>query len=102
MRGFNQSESIAEFFSTILHAKTEKKLVKRIKDTKSQAQLKNYKDRYNNLRGAFGLVKGYEGVKGSDFLIVDDVWTSGSTIKEVARVLRRAGAAQVFAITIAR
>ncbi|HVG91578.1 MAG TPA: phosphoribosyltransferase family protein, partial [Alphaproteobacteria bacterium] len=54
-----------------------------------------------NVRGAFAVVKP-ERVKGRSILVVDDVMTTGTTAGECARVLRRAGAKEVFVATVAR
>jgi glutamine phosphoribosylpyrophosphate amidotransferase len=53
------------------------------------------------VRGAFAVVKP-EKVKGRSILVVDDVMTTGTTAGECARVLRRAGAKEVFVATVAR
>ncbi|HLY54479.1 MAG TPA: phosphoribosyltransferase family protein, partial [Stellaceae bacterium] len=57
--------------------------------------------RAENVRGAFALRPGAE-VKGTRVVLVDDVMTSGATVEECARVLRRAGAAGIDVLTLAR
>jgi ComF family protein len=57
--------------------------------------------RAENVRGAFRLRRNAE-VKGKRVLLIDDVLTSGATVEECARVLRRAGAARVYVLTLAR
>jgi predicted amidophosphoribosyltransferase len=54
-----------------------------------------------NVRGAFALRPGRE-VRGKRLVLVDDVLTTGATVEECARVLRRAGAASVGVLTLAR
>jgi predicted amidophosphoribosyltransferase len=57
-------------------------------------------ERRKNIRGAFGL-KDPSVFKGKRILLVDDVYTTGATVKECSRVLKRAGAT-VYALTVAR
>jgi predicted amidophosphoribosyltransferase len=58
-------------------------------------------ERQANVRGAFQVVKP-ETVKGARILLVDDVYTTGNTLHECARVLIEEGAAEVMALTLAR
>ncbi len=57
--------------------------------------------RRENIRGAFVVAKPDE-VRGREILLVDDVFTTGTTVSECARVLRRAGASKVYVATVAR
>lgn len=103
-RGFNQAEKMVEFFAKILNFPINNKLIIRVRSTKPQVELKKPRDRYKNILGAFSLAKNVmrEQIKGKLFIIFDDVWTTGWTIKEIAKVLKKNGAARVFALTIAR
>ena len=96
-RGFNQAEIIARMLSFNLKLTLKTDLVKRIKSTQPQVGLTR-RDRLKNLRQAFTVT----GKSPRSVLIVDDVWTSGSTIGAVARVLRKAGAKNIWALTLAR
>jgi ComF family protein len=75
-------------------------LLERKRETLSQTGL-NRHQRRENVRGAFRVAHP-EAVKGRDVLVVDDVYTTGATVSECARVLRRAGAARVWVATVAR
>lgn len=97
-RGFNQSAEIAQMLSKRLslsycHA------LKRIRFTKPQVKLKGG-ERRRNLEGVFEVANSLD--KDRNFLLVDDVWTTGSTLKECCKVLKKAGAKKVWAITLAR
>lgn len=98
-RGFNQAKIIAQFFNKFLKEPTGEFLLRK-KDTPSQAQLQNNKDRYTNMRGAFAVLT--HDAEDKNFVLVDDVATTGSTLKEAARVLKRTGAKRVYALTLAR
>jgi len=75
-------------------------LLLRTRDTQSQIGLTSHQRRAN-LRGAFAVARAAE-VTGREVLLVDDVYTTGTTATECARVLRRAGASRVWVATVAR
>lgn len=101
-RGFNQSALFAKLLAHQLNLSYVSNLLIRIRKTKTQTELKG-SERVLNVRGAFALNTrhGLE-VKNKTFIIVDDVWTTGSTMRECAKVLKRSNARWVTAITIAR
>jgi ComF family protein len=103
-RGFNQAELIAraalKCHPEPAHFRLVPDLLQRTRDTHSQIGLTSHQRR-ENLRGAFAVTRAAE-VTGRDVLLVDDVYTTGTTSAECARVLRRAGARQVWVATVAR
>ena len=99
-RGFNQSDIICAYLSKRLRLENEEFLI-RIKKTKTQAKLGSKKLRYNNIRGAFKL-KSNPIVLGKNIILVDDIVTSGSTVKEAAAVLKRNKALNVFVFALAK
>jgi predicted amidophosphoribosyltransferase len=72
----------------------------RVRDTRSQTGLTRHQRRIN-MRGAFAVVN-QAAIAGRDIIVVDDVFTTGTTVSECARVLRRAGANRVLVATVAR
>lgn len=96
-RGYNQAEILAKALSKKLKIPTQN-LLKRTKETKSQFALKK-EEREANIKGAFSL---NSELKSVNIFLVDDVVTTGATLKEAANVLKRAGAKQVFGLTLAR
>jgi ComF family protein len=103
-RGFNQAELIARAALKIRQSGDRLRLcagvLERKRETASQIGLTSHQRR-ENLRGAFGVVQP-EVVKGREVLVVDDVYTTGATVSECARVLQRAGATKVWVATVAR
>jgi len=97
-RGFNQSAALATALSDILDVPVVS-LLSRGKHTKQQARLKK-EEREENVKGAFHIVPG-EGVY-EHVLLVDDVFTTGSTMRACARALRSAGVAKVSGWSLAR
>jgi competence protein ComFC len=95
-RGFNQSEVLAQKLAKNLNLKIFPDLAK-IKDTEDQAKL-DFEKRLNNLNGVFK-VKSHSPKK---IILIDDVKTTGSTLKECARSLKEAGAKEIIALTILR
>ena len=101
-RGFNQAERIARAALQQLARPDRFQLgagvLVRRRETMSQIGLTRHQ-RHENLRGAFRVTGQIEG---RNILLVDDVFTTGTTVSECARVLRRAGAAGVWVVTVAR
>jgi ComF family protein len=102
-RGFNQAELIAR--ATLKHfaqgrLRLGERVLERKRETKSQTGLTSHQRR-ENMRGAF-VVAQPEAVHGREFLVVDDVYTTGATVSECARILLRAGASKVWVATVAR
>jgi ComF family protein len=96
-RGFNQALLLAQSFS---QAPVAREAVVRTRHTQPQVGLKP-KERQDNVKGAFA-VSDPELVKGKNVLLIDDLFTTGSTVKECSRVLLKAGAFQVEVLTVAR
>jgi ComF family protein len=103
-RGFNQSELIARAALKLQPAVDRFRLsataLERRRETKSQIGLSRHQRR-ENIRGAFAVANPHE-VAGLGILLVDDVFTTGTTVSECARILRRAGASKVCVATVAR
>jgi ComF family protein len=99
-RGFNQAETVAFAIESGCGGGVVvlKDCLKRIKNTPRQAGL-GREERLANLDGAFVCARD---VSGKKVLVVDDVLTTGTTLVECARVLRAAGAREVWGYTVAR
>jgi len=99
-RGFNQAEVLAQIISKRTGWPIDSKSMVRNINTKPQAQLSD-KEREQNVRGVFSL-KNTEYLNNKRILLVDDVLTTGSTLKEAARALNGAGVAETGAWVMAR
>lgn len=98
-RGFNQSAEIARWLGQRAGLPVVEAL-RRVKATVPQARLSRV-ERLRNLRGSLALAGGFD-PRGRRLLICDDVFTTGATADACARVLRRSGAEEVAALTVAR
>ncbi|WP_242847463.1 ComF family protein [Syntrophomonas zehnderi] len=96
-RGFNQAELLARQVSKRLKVKMDPRIIYRVKDTPSQVELSR-EEREKNLQFAFQIEDNRK-VYRKNILLVDDVYTTGSTSRECTRVLLEAGAARVCIIT---
>lgn len=98
-RGYNQSELLCEALKTKLNMNVDTTLLLKIRNTRTQANLTRI-ERMENLDSAF-MVSNKKAVKGKTILIVDDVFTTGTTINECAKTLVEAGAKAVYSVTLA-
>jgi ComF family protein len=96
-RGFNQAWLLARAFP---EATLAREALVRVRHTLPQLRL-NPRERRDNVQGAFA-VPDPARVRGKQVLLVDDLYTTGATVKECARVLNRAGALRVEVLTVAR
>lgn len=98
-RGFNQSELLGRGLADRLSLVYKYDLLYRPSKTSSQVELSKL-ERAGNVRGAFQ-VGDKSSVKNAKILLVDDVITTGATVRECAKVLKRAGAKEVWALALA-
>jgi len=101
-RGFNQAEEIGKFVASQMKWRVVDDLVIRSRYTTPQVNLDGEKRR-KNLKGAFKFV-GKEKLGNSKFpfIVFDDVYTTGSTVREVTKVLKRNGAKKVWGLCVGR
>ncbi len=98
-RGFNQAELLAEHLAKNLALEYRATLIK-IRETLPQAEIKNRKDRFKNIKGAFALK---EKSSAPEFaVIVDDIITTGATMNEAAVVLKKSGVKKIICVAVAR
>lgn len=98
-RGFNQSALLAREVGKYIGVPVNEKVLVRKKYTTAQAGLNKFQ-RMQNLHGAFE-VREPEAVRGKSVLLVDDVFTTGSTVDECSKELQQAGAKRVYVLTLA-
>lgn len=99
-RGFNQAVLLGDLFSSRLSIPMLADGLIRTRQTEPQIEL-SAEDRKNNVKGAFSANRP-DDLSGKSILLLDDVMTTGSTVNECAKVLKKSGAASVFVVTIAR
>ena len=100
-RGFDQAEMIAKLLAQDLRGSSSQ-VLERMRETRPMFGLKK-KERRENVEGAFKLLNHYT-IKtlNQRIILVDDVWTTGATMRECARMLKEAGAKEVCGVTLAR
>lgn len=98
-RGYNQAEILAKAVSQRLKL-TSKNIIIKKRRTKRQVDLKG-KKRRQNLKDVF-VVRQSLNMTGKTIILVDDITTTGTTLQECAKVLKRAGARRVWGLVIAK
>ena len=96
-RGYNQAELIAGELSGDVRADI---MFKKF-HTKSQVEVKDKKERLANIVGSFE-VRNHETIRGKKIILIDDVLTTGATMREAKKVLKSAGAKKVVGVVVAR
>lgn len=98
-RGFNQAEKIAKILAGVLNKPMED-ILQRTRHTGQQAKLKR-EERLENLKNAFEIKNDFA-VKNKTILLVDDVFTTGSTMQECAKILKGGGVEKIMGFSVAR
>ena len=105
MRGYNQAEKIARGFCNSSPRKIfelRNDIVIKIRDTLPQARISNRNMRLKNVRGIFDInIKNKKILKDRTVIIIDDVTTTGGTITEIIKILKKNGAKKVIGMTVA-
>jgi ComF family protein len=99
-RGFNQSLLLAKHVAGELHTELDFLSLRRIRYTLPQTGL-GREERRKNVRGAF-MIENPGALKDKPILLVDDVATTGNTLNECSRVLKKAGCKDIFCLVLAR
>lgn len=97
-RGYNQVEEVAKHIKRVTNIPVRTDLVRRVIDTKP-LKYQSSDSRRNNLKNAFKLVR--NDVKLESIIILDDFYTTGSTIQAVALELKRLGVQKIYFVTLA-
>ncbi len=100
-RGFNQSTELAKEISKTLKISLISNNLVKIKNTQPQVEINDFQERKENIQGAFR-VKNPEKFSGKKVILVDDVYTTGSTMEEFAKALKRAGVKEIWGMVIAK
>lgn len=99
-RGFNQSEWIGRAYANYTGKTYLDGVVRKVKENQTQSSLRDMRQRMENVKGCYEVCRP-ELVRGRRILLIDDVYTTGATIRECARVIKGAGAALVAGLTAA-
>lgn len=103
-RGFNQSEEIGKIISEYFRWPIINNIIQRKKKTSEQAAIKTKEKRQENLQNAFVLNKKIDlnQIKNKSFILIDDVYTSGTTLEEAAKILKSAGVKKIIGLVVAK
>lgn len=103
LRRYNQSAELARALGRLADKPVNFEVLLRARHTPSQGAMPSARARRRNMRGAFRVSNGHKSaIAGRNTLLVDDVLTTGATVDACARTLKKAGAATVFVLTLAR
>lgn len=99
-RGFNQAEEMAKELSKLMSIPVQELLIKS-KNSKNQASL-NQSERLKNLKGSFALKSDTKELKNKNILIIDDVFTTGTTLDECSKELKKLRPHKIYTCTFAK
>lgn len=100
-RGFNQTEVLGKLIAAKLHASLQKDILRRVRRTTAQVEMKRREDRLQNMKNVFS-VSAIKYRNNEALFLFDDVFTTGATMRSAANVLKRSGVKFVWGITMAR
>ena len=99
-RGYNQTELLANSLSKTLNIECRKDILVKVKENKTQSRL-HEKERIKNVKNVFS-VESQNNIFGKNIILVDDISTTGATIGECAKLLKKVGADTICAFVIAK
>ncbi len=103
LRGFNQAEIIARLLSKRFNIPVQTDILKRIRKTVPQVDMKNRENRLFNMKGVFIVNEEViPSIQQNTIILVDDVYTTGATMQSACEALKRAGVRTVWGLTIAQ
>lgn len=91
---------IAKEIAKELNIQYEEKILQKVKDIKPQSLLSK-EEREKNIKGAYK-VNGQQKIQNKKILLIDDIYTTGSTVNECSNELKEAGASEIDIFTIAK
>lgn len=100
VRGYNQSELLAKEIAKQMGIHFEKNVLIKIRNTKVQSTLTKTQ-RADNVKNAFSITDDTK-IKDKKIILIDDIYTTGSTVNECSRILKNAGAKEICVVTIAK
>lgn len=101
-RRYNQATLLARHLSPLCGVSVHPLVLERIRNTQTQHK-KSRQSRQENVKNAFEVREKYRGeLAGKTVCLIDDVWTTGATLKSCAIILRKAGVARVYVLSLAR
>ncbi|MEK7093796.1 MAG: ComF family protein [Patescibacteria group bacterium] len=100
-RGFNQASIIAKAFAEKTKLPILENVLTRTRNTPPQSQSENRKDRFQNVENAFSL-QHTANLEGKRVILIDDVVTTGATLRSASETLKQNGVKEIIALTIAR
>jgi len=98
-RGFNQSALFAKHLANYIGVPLFLNCLIKVKDTMPQVEL-NAEERRKNIKNSFAVIS-REFIQGRNILLVDDVFTTGATVRECSKLLKKAGAQDIYVLTLA-
>ena len=102
-RGFNQAEVLGKLLARRLHIPLRTDILRRVKKTTPQVEMKDRKERLRNMKNIFEINPAtIEQWNNKTIILFDDVFTTGATMRAAGETLKRAGAKRVWALTMAR
>lgn len=104
-RGYNQSELIAKGIASKINDISFAKIINKKIDNKAQSTL-TQKERISNVKGVYvvneKVIAKFDDIRNKKILLIDDIFTTGNTVNEAARVLRDYGIKSIDVFTIAK
>ena len=103
MRGYNQSELLAHEITvkdSTGSLEFAPHILKKIRHTKPQTTIKERAERLRNIEGCFA-TQNPERIRKRDIVLIDDIYTTGATLREAAKILKSSGARKIIAFTVA-